>query len=290
MSIRKVKESDYSSLVRLINEDLVAGQVPVTIENVKIVTKGQSDRDGELWEKLTCIETYVACKGNVILGGVGVACNKDKTVGRIMWLHTNEHEDVTVKLLHFVENIFQNLGCIKIYAFEYSTALSSTLEAFPSNRTVSRKVMLQLGYAEEDLWSYRVGLTKTFNVDPSWPVSVEKSGNKTTLSWLQNDAAVGELSYQIMTQNVSKGSSGIKVGFVSWLGVLPEGQGRRIGAKLLKIMLTKLYEKNIKYVALCVDDDAPKGAERDRSYAKALYDNFHIGEVDRLLVFNKKLK
>ncbi|OEJ21609.1 hypothetical protein AS594_39465 [Streptomyces agglomeratus] len=67
-----------------------------------------------------------------------------------------------------------------------------------------------------------------------------------------------------------------------WIEVAADARGRGLGRAMLGSALDALTGLGAKEVILYVDDDAPRGDERDRTAANRLYESAGFTEIDRL--------
>ena len=78
------------------------------------------------------------------------------------------------------------------------------------------------------------------------------------------------------------------IGVLWWITIAPAHRGQGLGRKLLGQCFRHLATAGAREVIAFVDDDAPRGDERDRTPANRLYDSMGFEELDRLWSFTRR--
>jgi GNAT superfamily N-acetyltransferase len=270
-------------VLALIAADRLPGQPPSTASDLAEALVGRSAVDAGWWTELSDVRSDVALAPETesVVGVVSFAHRERDGAGVLLWLHARE-EPVVADVL--VRHVLAQFGDhVTVYGFPFATALTLGIEALPSRRRATTRVLIGHGFTGSDLWRYMArDLSAAEDLDVAAPVGVElvcrvsddPEGWTITAAW--NGRVLGEAT-------VATPRSG--VGMLCWLGVSDSERGQGLGRVLLYRALDQLRRAGARQVILYVDDDQEPGGDRDRSAANHLYDRCGFVQIDRLISF-----
>ncbi|WP_328990142.1 GNAT family N-acetyltransferase [Kribbella sp. NBC_01245] len=281
LSIRPYERHDENAVLQLVEADILPGQPAVTNAMLSDALAGRSTVDSSWWDELDPAVTEVAhdTTGQV-LGVVSYATRARDRAGVILWLHCSEDQTIATILLN---HALSQLGHKRtIHAFEFATALSLGLEAFPvRHRPATHRALTESGFTGEDLWRYMRASLPMPDLPRAAGIEVSPAADHPgqRLMIRRNGDVIAEAVI---------GTPFAGVGVLWWISVEPVARGQRIGLALLGSAVDLLAELGAEEVILFVDDDAAPGdSERDRTAANRMYDRAGFEEVDRLLSFTR---
>lgn len=275
MTVRQYWPSDQERVLELVNADRMVGQPVATPEMLEEALAGRSSLvDAGWWAELADLATEVLVDDEgIVQGGLATALRPRDGAGVLLWCHGREDPAIVSSLIGRATERLAD--CPVLHAFDFASALSLGLEALPvRHRASTDHALRDAGFISRDLWRYahRMLPAPELPVDPTAVVTPSEDPPGWRIDRRDADELLGEAVVATPVQGI---------GLLSWIGIEPVAQGRRLARPLLGRALAVLSEHGAREVILYVDDDEP-GGERDRTAANRLYDTSGFTEVDRL--------
>jgi ribosomal protein S18 acetylase RimI-like enzyme len=277
LTIGPVRYEDLSSILDLVNADLLPGQPACGRRALDMAMRGESPVDGGWWRELSTVRVAVASRGGAVVGAASYAIAAADRSGWLLWLHAREERPVVEALLDHV--MAELNGSSHLYAFWIATALSLGLEALPvEQRPVTHELLTSRGLMGRDSWRYLVLPMDRFVVDGTADdVATIRptSGTGEIPAWL---LVMGDREAPVASAEIALAGDGC--GALWWIDVAPAQRGRGVGRRLLGQALRFLALRGAETVAAFVDHADPR--ERDPGAILRLLGSAGFQEVDRL--------
>jgi ribosomal protein S18 acetylase RimI-like enzyme len=281
--IRPYDASDEPEVLDLINANRIPAQPQVSAEMLASALAGRSPIDSSFWAELDHLITAVARdESGQLKGIISFAARQRDQAGVILWLYAEQAAQPIIAAL--IEHALADFGRRTVVAFDFASALTLGLEALPVRHcATTRRALEALGFVGSDDWRYiRLPLDRSSAAIGAPDVEIIESDIRPGWELMMcapDGSLVGEAS-------IGQPVDGI--GVLWWITIAPAHRGQGLGRKLLGQCFSHLAAAGAREVIAFVDDDAPRGDERDRTPANRLYDSMGFEELDRLWSFTRR--